>query len=210
MRKKANESGIDFSKLDKLPNKNEISLAATIQYLDLIPLVKKYLESKGKKVIIKKSAFHKGQILGCNSNAFDKSADTLLLLADGKFHAINNALQLEKEIYIFTTKTLERVTQKEIDEIKKRTESKKKKYLMSKQIGLLYSTKFGQQHKNIFAIKNKIEKTGKQVFIFEADNLDLNELENFPQIKLWINTACYGLSMDNPNILNLQEIMEFL
>ena len=207
-KRKFKDSDINLKLLDKIPGKT-ISLAATIQYIDLIPKVKSYLKSKNKIVTIKKGAHREGHVLGCNPSAFDKSADTLLLLTDGKFHAINNAIQLQKEIFIFTTKTLEKVEQKEIDAHNKKTLTKKKKFLTATKVGLLLSTKHGQKAKAINTIKNKIKKLNKDVYIFEADNINTSEFENFPQIQIWINTACYGLALDNPNIINLQDITEF-
>jgi diphthamide biosynthesis enzyme Dph1/Dph2-like protein len=206
-RKKFKE--VDYSALDELKGKN-ISLAATIQYLDLIPEVKKYLESKGKKVLIKKGAFYDAHVLGCNPNAFDVKADTLLLITDGKFHAMNNAINLEKEIYVFTTKKLEKITKEDIEANLRKIKGKKNKFLHAEKVGLILTTKYGQKHNQIFNIKKKIEKLGKKVFIFETDNISLGELENFPGIQIWVNTACYGLGLDDLRIVNLKDILEYL
>ena len=200
---------IDLSPLDKLKGK-KISLAATIQYLDLVPLVKKYLEKKSKKAIIKPGAAYKAHVLGCNSNAFDKKADTLLLLADGKFHAINNALQLDKELHIYNTKNIEKITKQEINKIKQKTKAKQAKFLSYNIIGLLTSTKPGQHHKGIYNIKKKIQKLNKKAYIFQSNDINIAELENFPQIKIWVNTACPGLALDSSKIINLQDVAEFL
>lgn len=207
-KRKFKDSKIKYNLLDKLKGKT-ISLVATIQYIDLIPKIKSYLESKGKKVIIKQGAYYKAHTLGCNSSAFDKSADILLMITDGTFHAINNAIQLQREIHVFTTQTLEKITQKEIDIYNKRTLTKQKKFLTSKAIGLLVSTKHGQQQKAIYRIKEKIKKLDKGVYIFETNNIDTDEFENFPQIQIWINTACPGLSRDDMRIINLSDIIEF-
>ena len=208
-KRKFKDSNINLSTLDNLPGKT-ISIAATIQYIDLIPKVKSYLESKGNKVIIKQGAHHKAHILGCNSTALDKTTDTLLIITDGKFHAINNAIQLQKEIYVFNTKTLEKITQKEIDIHNSKTLAKQKKFLLSETVALILSTKHGQHHKQITTIKNKIKKLNKKAYIFEANNINTYEFENFPQIQLWINTACYGLARDDPRIINIQDITQFL
>jgi len=208
-KRKFKDSDIDLSILDKLPGKT-IAIAATIQYIDLIPKVKSYLESKGKKVITKQGAYYEGHVLGCNSSALDKSADTLLLITDGTFHAMNNAIQLQKEIYIFTTNTLNKIEQKEIDAHNKRTTTKQKKFLTAKKIGLLVSTKHGQHQKAIHNIREQIEKQNKKVYIFESNNIDTNEFENFPQIQMWVNTACFGLARDDMRIINLADILEFL
>jgi len=200
---------VNLSKLNKLPGRT-ISLAATIQYLDLVPKIKEYLERLNKKIIIKKGAFYKAHVLGCQSQAFDKKADTLLLIADGKFHALNNAIQLNREIYVFNTKTLEKITRQEIDRIKQKIKAKQKKFLMADKIGILVSIKPGQFYKNTKQLKKKIEKLNKKVYIFEADNIRDEEFENFPDIKIWVNTACPGLALENPKIINYQDILEFL
>ena len=208
-KRKFKDSEIKYNLLDSLKGET-ISLAATIQYIDLVPKVKSYLESKGKKVIIKQGAYHKAHVLGCNSSAFDKSADTLLMITDGTFHAINNATQLQKEIYVFTTHTLEKIKQEEIDAHNKKVLTKQKKFLMAETIGLLVSTKYGQHQKAIYKIKEKVEKLDKKVYIFEANNINTSEFENFPQIQIWINTACSGLARDDMRIINLSDILEFI
>ena len=208
-KRKFKDSEIDLSPLNNLKGKT-ISLAATIQYINLIPKIKSYLESKGKKIIIKQGATHKGHVLGCNPSAFDKSADTLLLITDGKFHAINNAIQLQKPIHIFNTKTLEEITQQDIEKQNKLILAKQKKFLTTNNTGLLVSTKHGQNFKPINKIKQQIEKLNKKVYIFESNNINTNEFENFPQIKMWVNTACFGLARDDMRIINLADIIEFL
>ena len=208
-KRKFKDSDIDLSILDKLPGKT-IAIAATIQYIDLIPKVKTYLESKGKKVILKQGAYYKGHVLGCNSSALDKSADTLLLITDGTFHAMNNAIQLQKEIYVFTTSTLDKIEQKQIDAHNKKTLTKQKKFLTAKTIGLLVSTKHGQHQKAIHNIREQIEKQNKKIYIFEANNIDTSEFENFPQIQMWVNTACFGIARDDMRIINLADILKFI
>lgn len=208
-KRKFKDTDINLKQLDKLKGRT-ISIAATIQYIDLIPKIKSYLESKGKKVIIKQGAHHKAHVLGCNSNALDKSADTILIITDGKFHAINNAIQIQRPIHIFNTKTLEKITQQDIDKQNKLILAKQKKFLTSKKVGLLLSTKHGQKFKAIKQIKSKIEKLDKKAYIFESNNINTNEFENFPQIQIWINTACFGLARDHKDIINLQDITKFL
>ena len=208
-RKKFDLEKIKFDLLDSLPG-DKIALAGTVQYLELIPIVKKYLEEKGKQVIVKTGAYYDGHVLGCNSSALNSNADTLLMVTDGRFHAMNNAIQLQKEIYVFTTHTLEKVTQEEIEKHNERTLTKQKKYLFAEVIGLLVSSKHGQNQKGIHKIKERIENSGKKVYIFESDNINFNEFDNFPQIGMWVNTACFGLGRDDMRIINLSNILEFL
>ncbi|MBC8435109.1 diphthamide synthesis protein [archaeon] len=206
-RKKFGE--VDYSLLDSLEGET-ISLAATIQYLDLIPKVKEYLESRGKKVIIKKGAFYDAHVLGCNPNAFDETADTILLVTDGKFHALNNAINIQREIFVFTTNSLEKITQEDINKNLQKIHGKKNKFLHAEKVGLILTSKYGQKHQQIENVKTKIAKLGKQVYIFETDNIQLGELENFPDIQIWVNTACYGLGLDDMRIINLKDVLEYL
>lgn len=206
-RKKFNLDEINLKQLDKIKGKT-ISLAATVQYLDLIPKIKKYLESKNKKVILKQGAIHKAHILGCNISAFDKSADTLLLLADGKFHALNNALLIQKPITIFNTQDIEEVTQKDIDKYNKKTKAKIQKFLLSDKVGVLVSTKPGQNTKINNLIK-QLKNKSKTPYIFESNNIDINDFENYP-LTIYINTACPGLELDSEKVINLAHIQEFL
>lgn len=200
---------LNLSILDSLPGKT-ISLAATVQYIDLIPKVKAYLEEKGKKVETKKGAFYQAHVIGCNPVAFNPKADTLLLLADGKFHAKNNAIILNKEIHVFNNNSIELFSKQDIEKYQKQIKVKQKKFLFHDKIGILVSTKPGQNYKQVQKIKKQIKKLRKEVYIFEANNLSINEFENFPQIKIWVNTACFGLSLDHPCIINIQNIKKFL
>jgi 2-(3-amino-3-carboxypropyl)histidine synthase len=208
-RKKFDESKIDFSALDEIPGKS-VSVGATIQYLGLIPVVKRYLEDKGKKVFVKRGPRYSGHVIGCNSSAFDLDADSFLLITDGKFHALNNAIQLDREIYVFDGNVIEKVSKNDIEDQKKRTTAKKKLFLSSEKVGLILSLKSGQRNNAVKTIKKKIEKTGKIVYVFEGDVISANEFENFPQIKIWVNTACFGLALDDKRIINLSDILEYI
>jgi diphthamide biosynthesis enzyme Dph1/Dph2-like protein len=199
---------VNLKVLEALPGKT-VSLAASIQYLPLLYIVRDYLQKLGKKVLIKKGPAYEGQVLGCNSSAFSKDAETLLLISDGKFHAINNAVQLNSEIYVFNSLTLEKVTFSDIERISNRRKAAVKKFLTSDVVGILVSTKFGQNYKPATALKRKVEKLGKKVYLFESDNINTAEFENF-QIPIYINTACFGLGLDDSRIVNLQDIQEFL
>lgn len=205
-RKKFKDLNLDV--LSNLPGKS-ISLAATVQYLPVLYDVKEYLQKQGKKVILKKGPVYEGHVLGCNSSALSKEADTLLLITDGTFHAINNAVQLNREIYVFNGQSLDKVTQEQINRVNAKQKAALTKYFSSDTVGILVSSKYGQNFKAVKEIKQKIEKKGKKVYVFESDAISLNEFENF-KIPVFINTACYGLGMDDSRILNLQNLLPFL
>lgn len=208
-RKRFNLNKIRFLRLDTLPE-GEISLAATVQYLDLVEPVKNYLESKGRKVSVGKGAYYDGHVLGCNPSAFDRSKEVLLLLCDGKFHALNNSLILDKPIYVFNTQTLEQVDEDDLNIYRRKKKAKQMKFLREEKVGLIVSTKPGQKTRAYNAMESMIKKQGKKVYLFESDNIDIGDLDNFNDIRLWVNTACFGLGLDDPKIINFQDIIEFL
>ncbi len=214
-RKFSKKESINLSGLDKLPGEI-ISLAATVQYLDLVLIVKKYLETSKKnpkKVLIQQGAYHKSHVLGCQSQAFNPNADCFLLLTDGRFHAINNAIQLNKELYVYSVvnNQLDKITNNDLKKYHQKTQGKITKFLMSNKIGILVSTKSGQFYKNLENLKKKIQNKykSKKLYVFETDSINLSELENF-DIPIYINTACYGLALDSPKIINYTDLLEFL
>jgi diphthamide biosynthesis enzyme Dph1/Dph2-like protein len=208
VRKKFDFDKIDFGLLDGF--EGSVSLGATIQYLELMEKVKEYLENRGVKVIIKKGPVYDGQVLGCNPMALDASLDNILLVTDGKFHAYNNAIKIKKEISVFNGESLEKVTQKEIDKELAKIKGKQSKFLMETVVGLLVTTKEGQHYPNFEKLKKQIEEKGKKVFVFVGDSLSSNELDNFPEIKVWVNTGCYGIGFDDNRIVSLYDLEEFL
>jgi diphthamide biosynthesis enzyme Dph1/Dph2-like protein len=208
-RKKFDFDKINWKALDEL-NLEQVSLAASVQYLDLLVEVKNYLEEHGIEVIVREGAYHKGQILGCNANAFDENAKTLLLLCDGKFHAVNNAIRLGREIFVFNGENVDKVSVDDVEKEKARIKGRKVKFLSSEKIGLLVSTKFGQESKGWKVVAERIEAKGKEVYVFMTDNIDTGEFENFNYIDFWVNTACFGIGLDDKRVVNLQDILEFL
>ncbi len=208
-RRKFDVSELNLKRLLDLPD-GSISLAATVQYLDLIKIVKKYLEENGKNVIVKDGAYYDGHVLGCQPQAFDLDSDVLLLLCDGKFHAMNNAIILNKGMFVFNGNELLEVKDSEVNEYYERLKKRQTKFLVNKKIGLLVSIKYGQKSLNYLNVKKKLENNGKSVYVFEADDINISEFENFNDIKIFVNTACFGLGMDDNRIINLADVVQFL
>ncbi len=201
-------SKLQLERLDNLPD-GQIGLAGTVQYLELLEIVKKYLENKGREVVIKQGAFYDGHVVGCQPQAFDNDCAVLLLLCDGKFHAMNNAIILKRGMFIFNGEELLEIKDVEIDKYYKKLKNKQTKFLVNEKVGLLVSTKIGQRSLNYLNVKEKIESMGKKVYVFESDNIDINEFINFNDVKIFVNTSCFGLAMDDNSIINLADVVEF-
>ncbi|MBU4283524.1 MAG: diphthamide synthesis protein, partial [Nanoarchaeota archaeon] len=84
------------------------------------------------------------------------------------------------------------------------------KFLSSKEIGVILTTKPGQEQlKEAFELKNKFKDKNFYFLIF--DTIDFNQLENFPFIECFVNTACPRIALDDSikigkAIINLEDI----
>ena len=184
---------INSINLNILPNK--LFLAYSIQYKSLAEKIKKKLEKIGKKV----TGFK--QVLGCTKL---KTDCPLLLVGSGEFHALQLALQ-GNTVYILGGDGINKLNEQEINKIKAKRRASLSKFLASNKIGILVSTKPGQEAlKKALILKKKLEKKGKKADIFIADNINIGELENY-SIESWVNTACPALTFDS-RVVNIDEI----
>jgi len=204
----------------KLPK--TLVLAYSIQYKQLAESIKKQLKSskiqikafkqvlgctklktglpilKSSKIQIK--AFK--QVLGCTKL---KTGLPILLISTGKFHAQNLFLQTPATYFIENNKII-KIPEKEIKKLKAKKKTALIKFLKAEKIGILVSTKPGQENLGkALILKKKLESKNKTPFIFISNNIDINQFENF-HIQSWVNTACPGLSMDNSDVINIDDL----
>ena len=191
--------------ISKLPKK--LFLAYSIQYKPLAEHIKKQLE----KSKIKVEKFQ--QVLGCSKI---NTSLPILLVSTGKFHAQNLFLQtpiikeaLKKplvSLYMLENDKIVKIPEKDIEEQRTKRKTALIKFLKADKIGILVSTKPGQENLNkAVKLKAVLEKQGKQTYIFISNNMDIAQFENFP-VDSWVNTACPGLCMDNSDIINIEDI----
>lgn len=186
---------LDNSKLQELEKilPPTLYIVYSIQYAGLA----KQLKSKLNKKI---TGFT--QILGCSKI---ETKDTILLLGEARFHAINLAQVSGKSVFIFNNHTIDKITREEISIYEKKQQGKISKFLISDKIGILVTTKPGQCKLNeAIKLKEKL-KNKKKSYLFLADNINLNELENF-SLPIYINTACPRLEEDSNLILSINTL----
>ena len=182
------------SLLKELP-KNLI-LAYSIQYKDLAEELKKIIS---KEYNIEKFV----QVLGCSKLKFSKKVQAILLISDGKFHAIALAKQTNIPVYILTGNKLEKISKEEIKILEKKQKVSYLKFLNADKVGILVSTKPGQQ--NLQKALEFKKKTKKQSYLFICNNVNVSEFENFG-LDSWVNTACPRLDMESSSIINIDKI----
>lgn len=200
--------------LNKIPiNKllNKIGLVSSVQFSDHLPKIKSYLEKKNKKVFLEKGKQkYKGQILGCDVTSTEKikkKVNCFLYIGDGRFHPLGVALKTNKKVYCFNpiNNVFSEIKKQDIEKTKKKNKAKLVKFLSSDNIGILVSVKPGQYNlKKSLELKKKFKDKTFSTFLF--DTLNINDLENFPFIQSWINTACPRISDEKTNIINLEDL----
>jgi 2-(3-amino-3-carboxypropyl)histidine synthase len=192
-----------------------IALFTTVQFLDNVAEIKKQLEEEGKKVLLLKAehAKYPGQLLGCSIKKFDDNIDAFLYIGDGLFHPQALILKNNKPVFIYNpfSKKYAKIEEKDVDLMKKKNEGAKLKFLSSKEIGVLISTKPGQQQiKKAYELEKKFP--GKNFYFFLFDTINFAELENFPFIECFVNTACPRIAFDEAEkirkaVVNVDELI---
>lgn len=179
-----------------LPKK--LAVVSTIQFLDQL-----------EQLAAELRAVNAGQVLGCNVEAAEKvrDVDAFLFIGSGEFHPVNLAVKTKKPVYCFNPET--RQLFKLDRQLAKRFEQRKNaalvKFLSSQKIGILVSIKPGQNRLND-ALALKAGLKDKESFIFIFDTLNIGELENFPFIECWVNTACPRIAEEKGPIINIDDL----
>jgi diphthamide biosynthesis enzyme Dph1/Dph2-like protein len=195
IKSKINKSRIlEISK--KLPR--DLAIAYSIQYQEIANEIKSILSKKHNI-----SNFI--QVLGCSKPKFSKNTKAILLISSGKFHAISLAKESKIPVFILELDKLNKISKKEIEYLEKKQKASYLKFLNSDKIGILISTKPGQENlQKALDLKKKLKN--KKTYLFLNNQIDINEFENFPDIQSWINTACPRLDFD-AKIINFNEII---
>ena len=206
--------------IGKLPLKT--GLAASVQFVGQLGIIKKEIESIKNESLLKKSINKKiknrkaiiaGQILGCNVKNAEKIAnkvDAFLYVGDGEFHPLAIALKINKPVYQYNplSKSFSKIYEEEIAQYKKNQKVSYIMFLHADNVGIIISTKPGQYYpiEKINPLIKKLENKykNKQFYTFVCDNVDEREFDNFNFIQAWVNTACSRIT--GKNIINVEEI----
>ncbi|MBU0959241.1 MAG: diphthamide synthesis protein [Nanoarchaeota archaeon] len=190
-RAKVNKTKI-LSLSNKLPK--NIALVFSIQFQDIALEIRKIL-SENHKI----TAFM--QVLGCSQPRF-QDTDAILLIGSGKFHAVSLAFETKLPVFVLKHEELEKVSDKDVQELETKHKTSYLKFLHADKVGILITTKPGQER-----IKRSLElkkKLNKKTYLFIGNNIDIKEFENFT-IDSWINTACPRMDFDRA-IINLNDL----
>lgn len=186
--------------LDKLKNFQNIGLITSIQFVHSVPIVKDFLENKGKNIFTHKALQHEGQILGCHLTAAKKienKVDCFLCITAGKFYGLGLVMQTKKPMLCLD---LEKGEIYNLDELKKKIQKtivwNKSQLKDAKRVGLVVSWKKGQFRPVVFDLKKKLEKENKDVLILAMDEITPEKLEGL-KLDACINFACPRIGIDD-------------
>ena len=180
----------------------KICLLTTLQFLDSLEPVRKFLESRGKSILIGKPKIAKypGQILGCDhssAKACEKEADCFLFLGSGRFHPLRIAQNVDKPVLFldFESMKLESLEKEKFRLIKIRT-ANLEKAKEAKNFGILVSTKQGQGSLKIAeSAKKQLERKGRNAWILIAGEFTPEKLLGL-KIDCLVDCACPRLAED--------------
>ena len=189
------KGSIDLSRLDTSNLPRKLGLLTTVQFIDYVAEIKEFLEKRGKEIYIDKNRQkYDTQLLGCDQGAakkIEKDVDAYLYVGTGVFHPLGVALNVEKEVYCYDliNGDLSKIDRGQVDRYNKKRKGAYLKFLESQEVGVLVSLKPGQ---NNFPKAMELRKNfpEKNFYIFAFDTLDFNQIENFPFVQCWVNTAC--------------------
>ena len=188
--------------IKKLPAK--IILFTTIQYHDQLEAWKKALTAAGKEVhtFKPKHAVAEGHLLGCGIEHWDVEANAFLYVGDGLFHPKALVINNDLPVYCYDPKAGKHflMTDEDIERAKKKQRAAMSSFLMAKKVGVLITTKYGQQRLEM-SLKLKEKYPDKEFFYLLFDSLDWNSLEDFPFLECFINTMCPRIGLDDTNKL---------
>ncbi|MEM0476733.1 MAG: diphthamide biosynthesis enzyme Dph2 [Candidatus Aenigmatarchaeota archaeon] len=178
---------------------NSYAIVSSLQYINYVKYVKKFLETKNKKVYTKKVLEYEAQILGCNVNAAKiDEAEAIIVISEGFFYPLGLLLEIENKPIIYID-----LEKQEVRDISFLREKFRKiiawnlvKFKEAKKVGLLVSWKKGQIFYDVFKIKKEIEKMGKKVYIFAFDEILPEKLEGI-SVDFLINLACPRIFPDD-------------
>ncbi|MBR9676603.1 hypothetical protein GOV04_00490 [Candidatus Woesearchaeota archaeon] len=203
---------VDFSSvLEQLPKK--LVLATTVQFIDQLDSMKKQLIDAGINVSLLKGTRQTtlGHMLGCTKT---NNTGPFLYVGDGLFHPKQLLYQTKAEVIVFNpyNEQLTILDQKIVESMNKKVKAGLVKFYSAKNVGILVSTKPGQNElKKAIELKKTIEEKDKSAYILIDDTFDFDSLENFNFIDVFVNTACVRVGVDDSirlpkPVLNIEDL----
>jgi 2-(3-amino-3-carboxypropyl)histidine synthase len=195
----------------------DIMLFASVQYLDMIEHVKARLEQAGKRVVPGKARHSKYefQLLGCGIDKLKGDFNAFLYIGDGNFHPKALVLKNDKQCFYYNpvSEKYGTILQEDAKIFEKKRKGALAKFLSSKNIGVLLSTKPGQ--KAALNVVDELEKIfpGKMFYLLLSNEIIPESLADFSFVEAFVNTACPRIAYDEQEkfsrpVINIEDVLE--
>ena len=216
--------------LDYLRKKkySRIAMYASIQFVNKLEIVKKQLAENNIAIITSKPnrANAVSQLLGCDNyhHSLNLKEEELteieayLYIGDGKFHPLTLVFAqkdtLNKKEVIVNDPIQNKmflVNESDVKITLNKYKSSLMKFLTAHKIGVIITIKPGQeQFQPALALENKFPE--KKFYYFIDNSVSFDQLENFPFIEVWVNTACPRIGLDDQEkfargVINLNDAL---
>lgn len=204
----------------KLPQR--LCLAASVQFSDQLPKIQQQLKKHGidSSLLKARHSKHIGQILGCGYSKMEFDADNtnaFLYIGDGMFHPEALLLGSDKDVYTFdpSTKEFKKLGRQWAERIRKKEKGALLAFLHADRVGVVITVKPGQLGvqvalKEVFGLQQQFPE--KEFFYLVCDTIDFMQLENFPFVQCFVNTACHRMIDDYDKfpkpVINIEEVLK--
>lgn len=182
-----------------------VGLATTVQHVQALDQAKEMLIRAGKTVMVGDTGrlSYPGQVVGCDYNNAKSIADDVegfLFVGGGRFHALGLALSTSKSTIVADPyEKRAYFIDEEALKIKKQRWAIIQEALKAKTFAVLIGLKQGQKRfEEAFSIREKLEKAGKDAYLFAIKEITVDMVMNFPTVDAFVNTACPRVSVDEP------------
>jgi 2-(3-amino-3-carboxypropyl)histidine synthase len=184
--------------IKKIPEK-KLALCYSNQFIEI---AKKIYEKNKDKFI------YKTQVLGCSNPQFPQEVEGILIIGQGKFHSVSIAYESKLPTYILEGEKINKINNEDIEKLERKERGAYLGYLNAKTIGILISSKPGQERLSK-ALKFQKSLKNKKSYLFVGNDLNISEFENFG-IDFWINTACPRMDLNNAPLINLDKLEKLI
>jgi len=173
-----------------------VRLVTTVQHTHLIPAMKLFLESEGIPCTVAEGGGRtpeRGQVLGCSFSAAKGSdTDRILFVGTGLFHPVGIALATHRRVIALDplTGSAQEVSG---DALLRRRFAIMEKAKGAKKIGIIVSTKSGQQRMDL---ARRLALLSSTAVIVSMREVSPDELLNLG-FDCYVNTACPRLAYDD-------------
>jgi len=192
--------------LPLMENWHKIGLATTVQHVQTIDEAKEMLIRAGKIVMVGDAGRlnYPGQVVGCNySNAKSIAGDVegFLFIGGGRFHALGLAISTFKPTVVADPYEKRAYSiDEEAQKVQRQRWASIQEAQKAKIFAVLVGLKPGQKRlEEALTIREKLEKAGKDAFLFAVREITPEVVMNFPTVDAYVNTACPRVSLDEPS-----------